>query len=91
MVNPEVRKKQIMNPLYKLKRTPDGHCIFKGDDTEPFDGPMTKEQGETLVQNLNETPEPDENDENPIIRDFVEFTNRLQEELDPTPVLVKTD
>lgn len=80
-----------MKPLYRLKRNNSGHFIFKKGDREPFDGPMTKEEGEILLQNLNETPEPDGKDENQIIKDLVEFTNKLQEELDPKPVLVEAE
>ena len=75
-----------MKPLYRFKKVQGEYFVYREDDPEPFDGPMTKDEAEILTDNLNETPEPDENDPDPIIRDLVGFNTRLREELDPIPV-----
>lgn len=85
-----------MKPLYQFRKIDKEYFVFRGDDPEPFDGPMTQEEAETLTYNFNETPELEDSDdehENPIIRELAYFNRKLEESLDsgfiyiPIPIL----
>jgi hypothetical protein len=69
--------KTLMKNLYSFKEISGEYYVFQEGDPEPFDGPMTKEEAETLTENFNETPEPDEYDASPAIREMVARTAKL--------------
>jgi hypothetical protein len=75
---------------YSFKRSPNGnYYVFDDDLINPFDGPMTLEEAEILTANFNETPEPNETDENPTIRAISLMIQELKQYIDMPSQLIE--
>ncbi len=64
------------------------YFIFQNDSTDPFDGPMTKDEAEILCNNFNETDEPYEDDPNPIIAHTAKVLNEIKIAMTKIPQVV---